>query len=47
MRGPSKKTEELIHFAYELLAKHHPMTLRQLHYAISPRQPSTIAAHRK
>jgi len=34
MRGLSKKTEELIHFAYTLLAESHPMTLRQLHYAI-------------
>jgi hypothetical protein len=34
MRGLAKKTEELIHFAYTLLAEFHPMTLRQLHYAI-------------
>src|SRR5215472_12593715 len=34
MRGLAKKTEELIHFAYMLLAEFHPMTLRQLHYAI-------------
>src|SRR5262245_47674159 len=34
MRGLSKKTEELIAFAYQVLAKNHPMTLRQLHYAI-------------
>lgn len=34
MRGLAKKTEELIHFAYTLLAESHPMTLRQLHYAI-------------
>src|SRR5215472_16993677 len=34
MRGLSKTTEELIHFAYTLLAESHPMTLRQLHYAI-------------
>jgi hypothetical protein len=30
----AKKTEELISFARSLLAKSHPMTLRQLHYAI-------------
>jgi hypothetical protein len=34
MRGLSQKTEKLIAFAHTLLAEHHPMTLRQLHYAI-------------
>jgi len=34
MRGPSRKTEELIAFARQLLEQNHPMTLRQLHYAI-------------
>jgi hypothetical protein len=34
MRGLSKRTLELIAFAREVLAAHHPMTLRQLHYAI-------------
>jgi hypothetical protein len=34
MRGLAKKTEELIAFAHTLLAEQHPMTLRQLHYAI-------------
>ena len=34
MRGLSKRTEELIAFAYRILAENHPMTLRQLHYAI-------------
>jgi hypothetical protein len=34
MRGPSKKTLELIAFAHKLLEESHPMTLRQLHYAI-------------
>ena len=34
MRGLATKTEEPIHFAYTLLAESHPMTLRQLHYAI-------------
>lgn len=34
MRGLAKKTEELIAFAHELLAQFHPMTVRQLHYAI-------------
>ena len=34
MRGLAKRTEELIHFAYTQLAESHPMTLRQLHYAI-------------
>ena len=34
MRGLAKKTEELIAFARTLLAELHPMTLRQLHYAI-------------
>jgi hypothetical protein len=34
MRGLSQKTRELLSFAYELLAAFHPMTLRQLHYAI-------------
>src|SRR5215831_4776743 len=34
MRGPSKQTIELIMCARLLLAEHHPMTLRQLHYAI-------------
>jgi len=34
MRGLSKKTLELIAFARSLLAEFHPMTLRQLHYAV-------------
>jgi hypothetical protein len=34
MRGLSKKTLELIAFARQLLEVAHPMTLRQLHYAI-------------
>jgi hypothetical protein len=34
MRGFSKRTIELIKFARTLLGKFHPMTLRQLHYAI-------------
>lgn len=34
MRGPSKTTIELIAFARRLLEASHPMTLRQLHYAI-------------
>ena len=35
MRGKSKHTIELIrHALWELLATYHPMTLRQLHYAI-------------
>jgi hypothetical protein len=34
MRGLSPKTIELIMFARLLLAEFHPMTLRQLHYAI-------------
>jgi hypothetical protein len=34
MRGLSKKTLELIAFARQLLEAAHPMTLRQLHYAI-------------
>jgi hypothetical protein len=34
MRGLSAKTLELIAFARRLLAELHPMTLRQLHYAI-------------
>ena len=34
MRGPSQKTLELIAFARQLLEAAHPMTLRQLHYAI-------------
>ena len=34
MRGRSQKTLELILFARSLLTKLHPMTLRQLHYAI-------------
>jgi len=34
MRGLSSATIELIGFARELLAELHPMTLRQLHYAI-------------
>lgn len=34
MRGLSKATVELIAFARKLLEKFHPMTLRQLHYAI-------------
>src|SRR5262249_7748261 len=34
MRGLAKKTEKLIAFARGLLAELHPMTLRQLHYAI-------------
>jgi hypothetical protein len=34
LRGLAKKTEKLIAFARTLLAELHPMTLRQLHYAI-------------
>src|SRR5215472_11537901 len=34
MRGLAEKTYELIAFARTLLAENHPMTLRQLHYAI-------------
>jgi hypothetical protein len=34
MRGLSARTKELIVFAYQLLKVSHPMTLRQLHYAI-------------
>jgi hypothetical protein len=34
MRGLSSKTLERIAFARRLLAEFHPMTLRQLHYAI-------------
>src|SRR5262245_61166001 len=34
MRGLSARTLELILFARRLLAELHPMTLRQLHYAI-------------
>jgi hypothetical protein len=34
MRGLSKKIRELIAFARQVLEEHHPMTLRQLHYAI-------------
>jgi hypothetical protein len=34
MRGLAKRTVELIVFASLLLAELHPMTLRQLHYAI-------------
>jgi hypothetical protein len=34
MRGLSKRTQELIEFARQVLAEHHPMTLRQLHYSI-------------
>ena len=34
MRGLAKNTVELIAFARQVLAEHHPMTLRQLHYAI-------------
>jgi hypothetical protein len=34
MRGLSEKTIELIRFARQVLAASHPMTLRQLHYAI-------------
>jgi hypothetical protein len=34
MRGLSEKTLDLIAFARRLLAESHPMTLRQLHYAI-------------
>jgi hypothetical protein len=33
-RGLSATTRDLISFAYDLLAESHPMTLRQLHYAI-------------
>jgi len=38
MRGAATKTKELIEFACSLLAELHPMTLRQLHYAIFSRQ---------
>lgn len=38
MRGASKKTKELILFCRLLLAELHPMTLRQLHYAIFSRK---------
>jgi hypothetical protein len=34
MRGMSRRTLELIAFARKLLKANHPMTLRQLHYAI-------------
>jgi hypothetical protein len=34
MRGLAQRTIELVMFARELLAENHPMTLRQLHYAI-------------
>jgi hypothetical protein len=34
MRGLRRGTIELINFARELLVTSHPMTLRQLHYAI-------------
>jgi hypothetical protein len=37
MRGVAGKTRELILFCRELLAELHPMTLRQLHYAIFSR----------
>jgi hypothetical protein len=38
MRGVSQKTKELILFSRLLLTELHPMTLRQLHYAIFSRQ---------
>jgi len=34
MRGLAKNTLELIAFARQVLKQNHPMTLRQLHYAI-------------
>src|SRR5438874_1609570 len=34
MRGVSKSTTMLIKYAYQILKINHPMTLRQLHYAI-------------
>ena len=34
MRGIAESTIVLAQYAYELLAELHPMTLRQLHYAI-------------
>jgi hypothetical protein len=34
MRGLAKRTLELIAFARQVLEELHPMTLRQLHYAI-------------
>jgi hypothetical protein len=37
MRGPSGKTLTLIVFARQLLEENHPMTFRQLHYAVVPR----------
>ena len=38
MRGIAQRTKELILFCRELLEELHPMTLRQLHYAIFSRQ---------
>lgn len=38
MRGTSSSTKELTAFCYRLLKELHPMTLRQLHYAIFSRQ---------
>lgn len=38
MRGKSENTKELILFCRELLEELHPMTLRQLHYAIFSRK---------
>jgi hypothetical protein len=38
MRGVSLETKRLIEFAYSLLEEDHPMTLRQLHYAIFSRK---------
>ncbi len=38
MRGLSTSTKELIQYAFRLLEKDHPQTLRQLHYAIFSRK---------
>ena len=43
MRGQSQKTKELIEYAYGLLAENHPMTLRQLHYAVFSRNEIAYA----
>ena len=37
MRGQSMETKRLIEYACTLLEEDHPMTLRQLHYAIFSR----------
>jgi hypothetical protein len=40
MRGQSMETKRLIEYACSLLEEDHPMTLRQLHYAIFGRNPA-------